>query len=72
MSKAPEICLYCDGEGNSSAGGPCGFCVEGKPLDTQEDWDNSWGRVFKFIEELRLTGGDQEKIAKLLGRNNES
>jgi hypothetical protein len=48
MSKAPETCLYCDGAGNGP-GSPCGFCVEGKPLDTQEDWDKSWGRIFKRI-----------------------
>lgn len=53
MSKAPEICLYCDGEGNSSAGGRCGFCENGKPLDTQEDWDNGWGKVFKLLEEVK-------------------
>lgn len=56
MSKAPEICLYCDGEGNSSAGGRCGFCENGKPLDTQEDWDQSWNglteRAIKFAEKL--------------------
>lgn len=34
--KAPEACLYCDGHGNCDAG-PCGFCVNGKPLDTQAD-----------------------------------
>jgi hypothetical protein len=45
-SEAPKVCLYCDGEGNGSAG-PCGFCDKGKPLDTQEDWDNSWGRTFR-------------------------
>lgn len=41
----PEICLYCDGNGNSKATGPCGFCKNGEPLDTQEDWDNSWGKL---------------------------
>lgn len=45
MGKAPTICRYCDGEGHSSAGGDCGFCENGKPLDTQDDWDRSWGRV---------------------------
>lgn len=54
MSKAPEICGYCDGEGNSTAGGNCGFCELGKPLDTQEDWDQSWSgiseRARKFLE----------------------
>lgn len=45
--KAPTTCHYCDGEGNSAAGGDCGFCNGGKPLDTQEDWDASWGnRIF--------------------------
>jgi hypothetical protein len=44
MSKAPENCIYCDGKGNGP-GSPCGFCAGGKPLDTQEDWDNSWGRL---------------------------
>lgn len=45
MNIAPETCLYCDGDGNSSAGGSCGFCVQGKPSDTQEDWDKSWGKL---------------------------
>ncbi len=56
MSKAPERCIPCKGTGNGP-GSPCGFCIDGKPLDTQEDWDNSWGslsdRVRKFYEELR-------------------
>lgn len=52
-SKAPETCMYCDGDGyNSRANTPCGFCVEGKPLDTQEDWNNSWGRL-REIERKR-------------------
>lgn len=45
--KAPVKCSYCDGEGNSRAGGDCGFCKKGKPLDTQKDWDESWGKVFE-------------------------
>ena len=45
MSKAPETCLYCDGEGNGP-GAPCGFCFEGEPLDTQEDWDRTWAQLF--------------------------
>lgn len=40
MSKAPERCHYCDGQDKG-----CGFCDNGKPLDTQEDWDRSWGRI---------------------------
>ncbi len=47
--KAPTTCLYCDGHGNSTAGGECGFCEGGTPLDTQEDWDNSWGRVHEIM-----------------------
>ena len=39
-STAPTKCLYCDGTDPG-----CGFCEMGKPLDTQEDWDNSWGRL---------------------------
>lgn len=46
MGKAPATCLYCDGKGNSTAGGECGFCEGGKPLDTQADWDASWGNVY--------------------------
>lgn len=46
----PLICVYCDGKGNSTAGGECGFCEAGVPLDTQEDWDNSWGRVKTLME----------------------
>lgn len=45
MSEAPKVCLYCDGRGNSDAGGACGFCENGKPLDTQADWDASLGRI---------------------------
>lgn len=45
MGKAPEVCRYCDGQGNSSAGGSCGFCDNGTPLDTQEDWDRTWGAI---------------------------
>lgn len=76
MSKAPEICRYCDGEGNSDAGGHCGFCAGGKPLDTQEDWDNSWGRVQEEALEfmLNLSKENEDKVAKLLKRkeNNET
>lgn len=80
MSKAPEICFYCDGEGNSSAGGRCGFCENGKPLDTQEDWDQSWGKVgeasLKFLlamrEEIILSEADQDRIAELLNRKKDN
>jgi hypothetical protein len=40
MSTAPDTCLYCNG-----ADPGCGFCDMGQPLDTQEDWDNSWGKI---------------------------
>lgn len=46
--EAPKTCLYCDGLGNGP-GSPCGFCENGIPLDTQEDWDNSWGKVFDAV-----------------------
>lgn len=42
---APKVCIYCKGTGDSSAGGECGFCDKGKPLDTQADWDATWGRI---------------------------
>ncbi len=58
MSKAPEVCLYCDGKGtmvvqfeHGEQEQDCGFCEGGKPLDTQEDWDNSWGRINREIVE---------------------
>lgn len=51
-SVTPDHCLYCGGAGNGT-GAPCGFCVEGRPLDTQEDWDRSWGKVFAQIEANR-------------------
>lgn len=38
--KRPEKCAYCDGTDPN-----CGFCEMGTPLDTQEDWDASWGRI---------------------------
>lgn len=41
MSKAPEQCLYCDHDDPN-----CGFCEMGNPLDTQEDWDRTWGLLF--------------------------
>lgn len=45
---APETCLYCDGTDPN-----CGFCEMGKPLDTQADWDASWGRTFDLIDQHR-------------------
>lgn len=50
MGKAPTVCRYCDGTG-SCDGFMCGFCDEGKPLDTQADWDASWGNKI-FAEDL--------------------
>jgi hypothetical protein len=52
MSTAPDLCHYCDSKGNSPAGGKCGFCEDGIPLDTQEDWDNSWGKIFDDKQEF--------------------
>lgn len=48
VGKAPEVCLYCKGSGLAAVGN-CGFCLEGKPLDTQEDWDASWGKLFEDL-----------------------
>lgn len=45
VSERVKECRYCDGKGNSSAGGACGFCDRGVPLDTQADWDASWGAL---------------------------
>lgn len=42
MSKAPERCLYCKGDDPN-----CGFCENGVPLDTEEDWDRSWGSILR-------------------------
>ena len=68
MSEAPKECLYCDQQGNSTAGGLCGFCENGKPLDTQEDWDASWGKIqdesLRFL--LSLPEVDQDKIIELI------
>lgn len=46
-SMAPELCLYCKGQDPE-----CGFCENGKPLDTQENWDKSWGAIPDLIVEL--------------------
>lgn len=59
----PKVCAYCDGHGNSKAGGECGFCDKGKPLDTQEDWDNSWGAAFKLADELAATHSQQDRAS---------
>lgn len=42
MSDAPTECMYCNYDDPD-----CGFCDMGEPLDTQEDWDNSWGRLIE-------------------------
>lgn len=39
---APTKCLYCDGTDPD-----CGFCELGDPLDTQADWDASWGSLWR-------------------------
>lgn len=47
----PEVCAYCRGTGwawgsdRSDPANECGFCDAGVPLDTQEDWDRTWGRT---------------------------
>lgn len=43
--KAPKVCLYCDGTGKADDTNECGFCENGKPLDTQDDWDHTWGPI---------------------------
>lgn len=40
----PKTCLYCKGTGEGP-GSPCGFCENGKPLDTEADWENTWGKL---------------------------
>lgn len=62
MNKAPNKCIYCDGQGNGP-GAPCGFCIEGKPLDTQLDWDSTWGRI-----DIKGILKDPVKRANLLSR----
>lgn len=49
MGKAPERCLYCD-----HTDPDCGFCDMGVPLDTQEDWDESWGEIWPDFDASRL------------------
>lgn len=43
--EAPKVCVYCNGTGQADDDNECGFCESGKPLDTQEDWDRTWGRT---------------------------
>lgn len=67
-SVAPKVCLYCDGKGNGP-GAPCGFCDSGKPLDTQEDWDQSWGRVLGplpdwLVERIEANRADPSRTVK--------
>lgn len=45
MSKAPEKCAYCAGDDPN-----CGFCEMGVPLDTQADWDASWGAILRTTD----------------------
>lgn len=47
MSTAPDKCAYCDGTDSN-----CGFCEMGVPLDTQEDWDRTWGRVEEVADKI--------------------
>lgn len=42
MSDAPTECMYCNHDDPD-----CGFCDMGKPLDTQEDWDRTWGQMIE-------------------------
>lgn len=51
--KAPDKCVYCDGTDPN-----CGFCEMGVPLDTQEDWDASWGRVLDVSKIVAGGAGD--------------
>lgn len=55
MSKAPETCLYCKGTGGP-VDNPCGFCEDGKPRDTQEDWDRTWGKLYDRLRKDRTDG----------------
>lgn len=55
MSKAPDKCLYCGGKGYRSVGDQleeCGFCDNGSPLDSQRDWDKSWGNLPNQIDKI--------------------
>lgn len=74
MSKAPEFCLYCDKQGNSKAGGSCGFCVGGKPSDTQQDWDQSWGEVLERTRDIvkKCSRCKEPKFTKEFSTNSRS
>jgi hypothetical protein len=50
MSERPTVCMYCRGTGRSDEANECGFCDHGTPLDTQEDWDQTWGRTFANMD----------------------
>lgn len=65
----PERCLYCKGTGEGP-GAPCGFCHGGVPLDTQEDWNATWGALNcdleLLIEELeRQSPGTRQRIEEI-------
>ena len=53
VSKAPDRCVYCKGDDPN-----CGFCEMGVPLDTQEDWDNTWGHAFNLAADIANRGID--------------
>jgi hypothetical protein len=57
MSDAPTVCAYCQGDDPN-----CGFCDNGKPLDTQEDWDNSWGRILERSVRTTVTPSCQTGV----------
>lgn len=64
MSQAPDVCMYCRGTGyawgsdRSDPANECGFCDAGKPLDTQEDWDRTWGRINDLLAEQTIHRDD--------------
>lgn len=70
MSKAPEYCYPCKGSGAEAGGNPCGFCDNGKPRDTQEDWDRSWGKLFEdlFAPDKRDVGRRESILDNLFKR----
>lgn len=46
------ICRYCDGTGESSAGGACGFCDDGKMVQADID---ARERFKQKLQEMRAT-----------------